>query len=430
MGTSLYVLGDTLLVGRRLGESGLSALNIAIPMINVLTGFGLLIGMGGASLMTIARAQNDNKKGNRLFTRSMILSLILGLVLLLVGLFFSQNLVNLLGSGSSNLDMANDYLSMLLLFSPFYVIFVSLTVFVRNDGGNKIAMAAMLSTSVFNLIMDWVFMYPLNMGMRGGALATGLAQVVGFLVLMIHFINKPNLKLSLIKSFKDFGAIIKSGGASFVLEISQGIVIFSFNLAFLKLAGDSMVSAYGIVANLSLLFTAILTGVSVGVQPLISEAYGRERTDMKWHYGRVAAFTALGVGLIILLLGQLMPEYLAMIFITDAPEVISNAVYGIRLYFIAFPLTGLNLVFTVYLQSQKKTLQAFILSLQRGLIWIIIFLLFYSNVIGITGVWLVKISAELLTLIIGVILFLPQKNDMKKYEIINKKRKKLKSNWI
>lgn len=408
VGTSLYVLGDTLLVGRRLGAPGLAALNISIPLINVLTGFGLLVGIGGASLMVIEKAQGQKERAHQLFTKSMVLALIIGLLLLLVGVFFTPQLIALLGKGSKNLDMAESYLSMLLLFSPFYLLFVSLGVFIRNDRNPKLVMIAMLSASVVNLILDYVFMYPLNMGMRGGALATGLAQVVGFSLLLIHFINDHDLVFVLFKSLKDFLSIMKQGAASFILEISQGIVIFSFNIAFLLLAGDMMVSAYGIVANLSLLFTALLSGVAVGIQPLISEAYGRKRADMIRHYGKVGLYTALIIGLVILAIGLLIPTYLAMIFI-DSPEVISLGVNGIRLYFLAFPITAINLVFTVYLQSQKQTLKAFLLSLQRGLIWIIVLLLLLSNTLGITGVWLVKLSAELMTLMIGLIFFLPRR---------------------
>lgn len=383
LGTSLYVLGDTLLVGRRLGSAGLAALNIAIPLINVLTGFGLLIGIGGAGLMVISRMQKD-KKSHQLFTQAMILSLFIGVLLLILSLFFTRPLVTLLGSGSSHLDMAYAYLRVLLLFSPFFLLFVSLGVFIRNDGNAKLVMVAMLSASVINLVLDYVFMYPLNMGMRGGALATGLAQVIGFLILLIHFLGDHDLILTPFKSIRAFFSILKQGIASFVLEISQGIVIFSFNIAFLFLASDTLVSAYGIVANLSLLFTAILSGVALGIQPLISQAYGKKREDMIKYYGKIGLMTAIIIGVSILLVGQLIPKYLAMIFIT-APDVIDHAIGGIRLYFLAFPLTAINLVFTVYLQSQKQTLKAFLLSLQRGLVWIIVLLLIYSNTLGVNG---------------------------------------------
>ena len=137
IGTSLYVLGDTLLVGRKLGQEGLAALNIAIPLINVLTGFGLLVGVGGASLMVIKRAQHQKQASDQLFTKSMVLALFIGVLLLVLSLFYTKPLIALLGKGSHHMDMAYAYLSMLLLFSPFYLLFVSLGVFVRNDGNVK-----------------------------------------------------------------------------------------------------------------------------------------------------------------------------------------------------------------------------------------------------------------------------------------------------
>ncbi len=403
MGTSLYVLGDTMLVGRRLGTDGLASLNISIPMINVLTGLGLILGMGGASLMSIHMARGERESGNKLFTRSMIMSVITGLILFILSLFFVQNLVNFLGKGSENLDMAFQYLSMLMLFSPFFILFISLTVFVRNDGGSKIAMAAMLSASIFNVIMDYVFLFPLDMGMRGCALATGLAQVVGFGILMIHFISKKaEIKLVKMSQLGDTMEVLMNGVASFVLELSQGIVIFAFNFAFLRLAGDIAVSAYGIVANLSLLFTAVLAGVANGIQPLISRAFGKGRPDMKKYYGKLAGIGALVLGFMILFMGQVIPKLLAMLFVENEPELIERAVIGIRIYFMAFPLTGLNLVITIYLQSQKRAMEAFIISMMRGFVWIIVLLFVLSNTLGINGVWMVKPTAELLTLIAGV----------------------------
>lgn len=401
MGTSLYVLGDTMLVGRRLGTDGLAALNISIPMINVLTGLGLLIGMGGASLMSIHMAREEYKEGNKLFTKSMLMALITGLILLFLSIFFTKNLVNLLGRGSENLEMAYDYLSMLMLFSPFFLVFISLTVFVRNDGGSKIAMSAMLSASIFNVVMDYAFLFPLDMGMRGCALATGLAQVVGFGVLLFHF-KDAGIKILKLNKFNQSLDILKNGMASFVLEMSQGIVIFAFNFAFLRIDGDIAVSAYGIVANLSLLFTAVLAGVANGIQPLISEAYGRRRPDMKRYYGKIAAIGGLVIGVGILLIGQTIPKYLAMIFVENEPELVNRAILGIRIYFLAFPITGLNLVFTIFLQSQKKSMEAFIMSLMRGFIWIILLLLILSNILGIIGIWMVIPLAELLSLGVGV----------------------------
>lgn len=390
-----------MLVGRRLGTDGLAALNISIPMINVLTGLGLLIGMGGASLMSIHMAREEYKEGNKLFTKSMLMALITGLILLFLSIFFTKNLVNLLGRGSENLEMAYDYLSMLMLFSPFFLVFISLTVFVRNDGGSKIAMSAMLSASIFNVVMDYVFLFPLDMGMRGCALATGLAQVVGFGVLLFHF-KDAGIKILKINKFNQSLDILKNGMASFVLEMSQGIVIFAFNFAFLRIDGDIAVSAYGIVANLSLLFTAVLAGVANGIQPLISEAYGRRRSDMKRYYGKIAAIGGLVIGVGILLIGQTIPKYLAMIFVENEPELVNRAILGIRIYFLAFPITGLNLVFTIFLQSQKKSMEAFIMSLMRGFIWIILLLLILSNILGIIGIWMVIPLAELLSLGVGV----------------------------
>jgi Na+-driven multidrug efflux pump len=146
-----------------------------------------------------------------------------------------------------------------------------------------------------------------------------------------------------------------------------------------------------------------LASLNVSI-PLISKAYGKRRRDMKVYYAKIAAFGAVVAGLLITAIGLLIPEYLAMAFVANEPEIIKNAAYGIRLYFLAFPLVGVNLVITIYLQSQKQTTKAFIFSLLRGLILIIILLLILTPTLKIPGVWLVMPITEIIALGVGLIL--------------------------
>lgn len=396
LGTSLYVFGDTMLVGRRLGAMGLAALNISIPMINVLNGFGLLLGVGGASLFSNLMGKQEPKKAREYFTKSMMAAAGMGLVLLMLSRLFTDRLVLWLGGTDAIYDLSFDYLSTLLLFSPFFLLFAGLTIFVRNDGGSKLAMTAMLSASVFNVVMDYVFLFPLDRGMQGCALATGLAPIVGIAILSTHFLSKDN-ELLLRFGGRQLGEIAKIGAPSLVLEWSQGLVIFLFNLAFLSLGGESAVSAYGIVANLSLLFTAFLAGVAHGIQPLLSKSHGYGDEGAKLYYGRLAAKGALVAGFAVAIIGWAIPESLSHIFIEDAPEVVAQSARGIRLYFPAFLILGVNLVITTFLQCQKLAKEAFVLSLLRGILLVVVLLAGLSRFGGVVGVWLVMPFTELLS---------------------------------
>lgn len=406
LGTSLYVLGDTMLVGRRLGAMGLAALNISIPMINVLNGFGLLLGVGGASLFSNLMGKRDPKTAREFFTKSMMAATGVGLLLLVLSRWFTDRLVVWLGGTDAIYDLSFDYLSTLLVFSPFFLIFAGLTIFVRNDGGAKLAMTAMLSASVFNVVMDYVFLFPLDRGMQGCALATGLAPIVGIAILSLHFLSKDNELLFRFRG-RHLGEIARIGAPSLVLEWSQGLVIFLFNLAFLRLGGETAVSAYGIVANLSLLFTAFLAGIAHGIQPLLSKSHGLGDEGAKIYYGRLAAKGALIAGVAVTVIGWAIPTTLSHIFIEGSPDVVAQSVRGIRLYFPAFMILGVNLVVTTFLQCQKMAKEAFFLSLMRGIVLVVILLAGLSRLGGVVGVWLVMPFTELFSFGIAFAKWIP-----------------------
>lgn len=408
LGSALYVLGDTMIVGRLLGSDGLAALNISIPIINVYTGLGLLFGVGGATLMSIDKGKNKTEYLNSYFTKSSMLSILFGSVIMIFSFFFINEFVSFLGGNGDIFSMSKNYLSKLMLFSIPFVLNISLTVFIRNDNGPKLAMTAMLTSSILNVILDYVFIKYFNMGLTGAALATGIAPIVSIIILSIHFIRKNNtLKIELFKeeSMFIYKEIFKMGFPSFIIELSSGIVIFAFNIVILKINGNFGVAAYTIIANLSLIVTAILNGISQGLQPIISINFGannNKRVNKTLRYGII---TSLVIGSIFTLITFLIPNQLISLFSSEKGEFLEFANKGLKLYFIAFIILGINLTITAYLQSIKKSTNALIVSLLRGLIFNIIFLLILSNLIGIKGVWLTLVTSELTTLIVSIISF-------------------------
>ena len=178
MGISLYVLGDTMLIGRGLGSQGLAALNISIPLINVLNGLGLLFGIGGATFLSRSRGQNKTHQVNDIFTKSVIMAVLAGIVLTLVRVFFLDDLCYFLGASPDTFQMSRDYLGVLLAFSIPFVLNSALTVLVRNDGDPRLAMWAMLTGSIVNVILDYIFIFEFKWGMWGGALATVISPIL------------------------------------------------------------------------------------------------------------------------------------------------------------------------------------------------------------------------------------------------------------
>nr|WP_300003403.1 MATE family efflux transporter [Tissierella sp.] len=407
LGTSLYVLGDTMIVGRALGAAGLAALNISIPLNNVFNGMGLLFGIGGATALSVNKGRKDEEGLNDIFSKSMIMAFIVGLILTLIRIFFLDKLSYMMGASSSTIVMVKDYLGVLMSFSIFFLLNVCLTVFVRNDGAPKLAMAGMLTGSIMNVLLDYIFVFKFGWGMAGAAFATGLSPVIGLSILSTHFISKKN-KIKFIIPKTDF-AIIKrilvNGGSSFIVELSAGLVIFAFNNSLHKIRGDLGISAYSIIANLSLIFAAIFIGVGQALQPIVSFNYGADRMDRVYETVRLAVYTSLGMGIFFYSIGLFFPKFLVSLFIDADKELMDMTVRGIRLYFLAFILMGLNVTLTSYIQSKEHARVSLKISLARGFVFVVILLMILPRFIGIDGVWLTLPIAELITTVLSIIYF-------------------------
>ncbi len=406
LGTSLYVLGDTMIVGRGLGSQGLAALNLSIPIINVFNGLGLLFGIGGATALSVDKGMGKTDGLNKIFTKSVIFSFICGVLLTLLRVFFLDEFVSFLGAEGEIFNMSRDYLGVMLSFSIAFLLNPTVMVFVRNDGAPKTAMAAMLIGSIVNVILDYVFIMRMDMGMWGGALATGLSPIIGLSILSTHFIRRKNgISLSRLKGVQGVRRIFANGIPSFVVECSAGIVIFAFNQSLLNIAGNIGVSAYSIIANLSLIAAAIFTGVGQAIQPIVSVNYGAKNMKRILETFRLGLFTSLGLGIVFYSLGLFFPEMLIGIFVRDITEVLDITKTGIRIYFLSFLLMGVNIVMTSYVQSKEQARTSLIISLLRGLVLIIAVLMILPRFLGINGVWWTLPVTELLTFFISIVFF-------------------------
>lgn len=404
LGTALYVLGDTMVVGRGLGRDGLAALNLSIPMINIMTGLGLLLGIGGSSLISISRGERREHEARRYFSSALILTGIVAIAFFTLTQVAFEPLLALLVGSSDQAAGARDYLGVILRFSPCFILFASLNVMVRNDGGPRRSMLAMLVSSAFNVILDFILIFPFQLGLRGGALATGLAQLVGLGILLTHFACPQTLRPARPARLAGrFRRIATTGFPSLLIEWSQGLAIFAFNVVILRLRGDLGVSSYGIVANLSLIFTAVLIGVSHGIQPLISYTFGARAFGLKRFYAKYARTFALVSGIAFAVVGQLFPRQLASIFVRHDPALIELTSGAIRLYFLGFLLMGVNLVNTIVLQSRSRVRAAFRISMLRGLLFVLLGLWLWPKLWGSNGVWLTIPLAELLTLVVSLV---------------------------
>lgn len=404
---SCYILADTFFIANGVGQNGLTALNLVLPVYSLISGLGLLFGMGGATQFTLAGSAGDLVQARRFFSLTLLLSVCTGMVLLLAGVLCAGPICGILGADQAILPLSAGYLRMILLFAPVFILNNVLLCFVRNDGEPKRAMAAMLTGSLSNIVLDYWFIFPMQLGMFGAAFATCLAPVISIAVLSGHLRSRRS-GLHWARPYAPLHAaakVVSVGISSFITEFSSGIVMLVFNYIILSLAGNTGVAAYGIVANINLIAVAIFTGISAGMQPLTSRFYGAAE------FGALKKIFFWAAGLSVLLgLGM----YAGMALFADPLTAVFNregdmglaryAAEGIRLYFPLLCLTGVNIVSASLFASISVSTGSFVISILRSVVFVVGLVPLLSKIWGLRGVWCTVPCTELLTF--GVCLFL------------------------
>lgn len=408
IGMSAYILADTYFISKGLGANGLTALNLAIPIYSFIHGSGLMLGIGGATKFSIFKAQKELHKADSVFSNTVCLAGVLSIIFILTSILFSEKIALLFGANREVYDMTELYMRVIMLFSPAFIMNNVLICFVRNDGNPRLSMLAVLIGCLSNIILDYIFIFPMNMGILGAVLATGFAPSIGICILSRHFISKKNTFH--FKRFKPSLSLtahtLSLGLPSLILEAASGIVIIAFNYVILKIQGNTGVAAYGVIANLSMVVMSIYTGIGEGMQPLMSRAYGVNNfLDIKrtLRYGVITiAFISLAIYSIIFVFASPIAD----IFNNDKNITLQQiAETGLKLYFLAIPFAGFNIVLSIFFTSIEKAIPAQIISLLRGFFLIIPTVFLMSLLFKMTGVWLSFPITELVVSLFGIILY-------------------------
>lgn len=406
LGLSCYILADTWFVARGLGADGLAALNLAIPVYSFIYGSGLMVGMGGATKYALLRGAGEQEKARTIFTKAVLFVCSLAAVYMLIGGFGAGRLSALLGAEGAVYPMTTIYLKVILLFAPAFLLNSTILCFVRNDGGPRLAMAAMVGGSLANIVLDYVFIFPCGMGIFGAVLATGFAPIISMAILSRWFLRRQN-SFTLVKTGLEPGAageIAALGVSSLISEVSSGVVMIVFNLLILDLEGSVGVAAYGVVANLSLVLMAMFTGVGQGIQPLVSRYCGGGRPEQGRQVYRWALLAAGGFGLVMYGLIALFAGSIAGAFNSEGNlQLQAIASSGLRLYFLALPFAAYNVVSALYRSAMDQPRPAFLISMLRGFVLILPLAFLLAWRWGMTGVWLTFPAAECGTMLIALL---------------------------
>jgi len=405
VGLSSYIFADTYFIANRFGQDGLSAINLAMPVFGFVLAAGLMLSHGGGTRYSIHRGRGEPEEANAAFMHALYIWAVLAAVFLICGIFFSGQIARLMGADESVIDMSRLYLRMLLLFAPVFLLNHTMQNFIRNDGAPQLSMLAMIFGNIMNIILDYVFIYPLDMGVFGAALATCLSPVWSLCILSTFFIRKKNnfhLKKTPLKT-QHIVRIISSGVPTLITEVSSSIVIILYNTVTYRLMGNLGIAAYGIVANTAIIVLAIFSGIAQGTQPLLSRYYGAGELKTVRAVMRYAVITLVSLAVVLYAAILIGADGIAALFNSEKDPVMQQvASVGVRIYFAAVLFAGTNLLLSVFFTSTEYARLAFVISLMRGIAVIAPLILLFSTLFEMTGVFMAFPATELITVLAGL----------------------------
>lgn len=413
LGVSCYIIADTFFIARAAGANGITVLNLALPIYSIIFAIGALIGVGAATRFAILRAQKD-ASAEYYFFNAICFVWLLAIPFVLAGALIPDKIIALMGGDAQIVALGTGYTRIFLLFTPFFMMNHVVSAFVRNDGNPSLAMLGTLSGSIFNIVFDYVFMFPMEMGLEGAALATAVSPIISILICGTHFLQNRNT-IQFCTSRPSFTYLWNScqlGVSAFVAEISSGVTTAVFNFLILAIVGNVGVAAYGVVANFALVAVAVFNGISLGSQPLVSTYYGQGNATAVRKILKMGCLTALTLAILILAAVYGFTDTLVALFNSEGSvELAAYAHTGLRLYFIGFIFAGFNIVGTGFLSATQQAKGAFITSIMRGFAGILACSVVMAALFGINGVWLAFPVSEFLTsVLMCLILFRGKRN--------------------
>lgn len=409
---SLYIVVDGLFVARILGEKSLAAVTVAVPIMEVLIALSMLISVGSGVLISKYNGQDDYLNSRKTFNIGFRVILSLGLIISLAGLLFLPKLSMALGATPDIFNQVVDYLKYLLIFTPGFMLNYGLGTWLRNDNNPKLAMVSQILGAITNIILDWVFMAPLNMGIKGASIATGLGPIVGILITLPHFIlKKNNLYFEKINIFKELNRIleiIKKGLASFSMEFALGMTTFSMNIFIGKYLGSKGFAIFGIIGYLALLIFSLFLGMAEGSQPLVSYYDGKNNSTKKIEILSLTMLYSVFIGFVAYLGLISKGKFLIAIFAKGNRELIEASYKVVKLYFIGLSFVGLNIVISSYLQSIGLWLESSLISMFRSCLFLLPVLMILPKFFTSDYIWLAMPLAEFITLFVSLHFIRPQ----------------------
>ena len=412
--TSFIIIVDGIFIGWKIGGDGLAAINLTLPVLYILLAVTTMIGVGGVTLATQSLGAKQHDRANYYFSFSLAaIVTIIAMVVVMLAVFLNE-IVVLLGATGVVYQHVKDFLGVLLYFYLFSMINIAFSMFIRAEGKPQLSLVFGVAGNIINIILDYVFIMRLELGMSGAAFASGIAVLLPFLFGMGYFLTNRSVYrfCRFTANLSDFRAILMNGSAEFISQISVSITTAIFNWVLLERLGINGVAALTIIGYVFFIHSMIITGIAVGIHPVISYNYGAKNMDMILELMTIAVKAVSFVGVLVFAVSFAAPEIIISVFSRENAELLEIGRFGLRCFSVAFLLNGYNFIATVFFTSIGEAKIAALVSCLRSLVLVITFLMVLPHIFGDKGIWFTTPLTEVVTFVIA-------------YQLVNNAKEKI-----
>ena len=415
--SSLYNMVDSIFIGQGVGALAISGLAVTFPLMNLSTAFGTLVGVGGATILSILLGQKNYEGARKVLGNIFSLNIIIGLLFMIVSLMFLDPILRFFGASEATLPYAREYMRIILWGNVITHLYFGLNSAMRSSGRPKTAMGLTLFTVIFNSLLDPLMIFVFDMGISGAAWATVISQVIALVIIIFLFSDKRNvlhLEKGLVRlDWRIARNSTEIGMGPFLMNAASCIVTIFINRQLLKYAGDLGIGAYGICNRFTFLFFMICMGLNQGMQPIAGYNYGaRKYTRVYEVYVRTMAMASV-ILTVATLICLFFPRLSSSIFTHD-PQLLEQSAHGMRILNCMLWLVGVSAITTNFFQSLGMIRQSIFLSLTRQLLILVPLIYVLPIFMGADGVWWSFPISDLLAFVMAVAFGVPLVKKMRR----------------
>lgn len=413
--TSLYMVVDGFFVSNFAGKTPFAAVNLIMPLINIFATVGFIFGTGGSAIVAKTFGEGNKEQANQYFSLFVYVAFALGLILAVVGFVFIRPIASLLGAEGMMLENACLYARIILLALPFNVLQVFFQTFFVTAEKPQLGFAVTTSSGLTNMVLDAVLVIalPQEYKLAGAAVATAMSQVIGAIVPLFYFGRKNSSILQMGKTRFDGKALLKAcvnGSSEFMNNVAMSIVGMLYNIQLLKYAGENGVAAYGVMMYVSYIFSAAFIGYSIGVAPVIGYHDGAKNYDELKSLLR-KSLTMIGLfGIGMVLSAELLAVPMAGLFVGYDAGLMELTVSGFRIFALSFVFMGFAIFASGFFTALNDGVTSAVISFLRTLIFQCGAVLLLPMILGIDGVWISIVAAELIAVVISAVFVVAKRN--------------------